>query len=121
MTGDLFAPDEPAKGLVRLPARVETRGYTYTEEHRHRCEVRQILRWRAERGGDWTEAWLNGKTEFILGQRGVVLGSRKRGGLRQIRGDDAADVILADCRAQWRLGNRGDDGDWREDRAEAAA
>lgn len=33
--------------------------------------------------------------------------------VRRRRGDEAADRLLADARAQWAAGNRGKPGDWR--------
>ena len=33
--------------------------------------------------------------------------------VRRRRGDEAADRLLADARAQWAAGNRGEPGDWR--------
>lgn len=62
------------------------------EEHRHRCEVVQVLRWRAQ---DRSTA-IN-----------YLANVRKR------RGDIAADRLEKDCRSQWELGNRGTEGDWR--------
>ena len=63
------------------------------EQHRHRCEVRQLLRWRVQHGRDWVREWL---------QR-----------VEQGRGAGAAERLQLDCSRQWQLGNRGGDGDWR--------
>lgn len=84
----------------------DPRGPTYCEPHRHRCEVRQVLQWRVDRGSNWVRQWINGGRDQATGKpvRGV----------RQVRGDAAADRLLDDCLQQWQLGNRGDPGDWRE-------
>jgi hypothetical protein len=62
------------------------------EEHRHRCEVRQVLAWRVED---------RGKAMEYLSK------------VRQKRGYQAADRLEKDCRTQWERGNRGERGDWR--------
>jgi hypothetical protein len=62
-----------------------------SEEHRHRCEVRTVLRWRVE---DRNKA-----IEYIS----LV---RKR------RGEKQADILEKNCREQWKLGNRGENEDW---------
>ncbi len=64
-----------------------------SEEHRHRCEVRQVLEWGAE---DRSKA-----LEYLSN-------------VRKRRNDVAADKLEKDVRAQWALGNRGLEGDWRE-------
>jgi hypothetical protein len=61
-------------------------------EHRHRCEVRQVLVWRTE-------------------DRGKAMNYLSL--VRQKRGDQAADRLEKDCRTQWERGNRGEKGDWR--------
>lgn len=66
--------------------------HEFFEEQRHQCEVRQVLRWRAE---DRNKA---------LNYLSAV---------RQKRGDNAADRLQTDCAEQWKLGNRGIEGDWR--------
>ncbi len=63
------------------------------EQHRHRSEVRAVLRWRVTEGGEWVADWLSG--------------------VAQKRGQAAADRLREDCARQWRLGNRGAAGDWR--------
>ena len=63
------------------------------EEKRYRCEVRQILRWRAE---DREKAM-----EFLTN-------------VRKRRGDITAEKLAKDCKEQWSKGNRGIEGDWRE-------
>ena len=65
----------------------------FFEEERHRCEVVQVLRWRAQDR--------NKSSEYLQ----MV---RKR------RGDIAADKLEKDCREQWERGNRGLKGDWRD-------
>lgn len=64
-----------------------------SEQHRHRCEVRQVLAWRVERGLDWVKGWLAGVPKF--------------------RGQAGADRLRDDCRTQWAAGNRGARDDWR--------
>ena len=63
------------------------------EEHRHRCEVRQVLAWRVQHGLEWVKEWLDG--------------------VAKKRGQAAADRLRADCRTQWAAGNRGEWSDWR--------
>ena len=64
-----------------------------SEQHRHRCEVRQVLKWRTQ---DRNKA-----IEYLS----IVLNKR---------GDRVAQLLEKDCREQWVLGNRGDEGDWHE-------
>lgn len=66
---------------------------TITEEDfRHRCEVWQVLRWRAE-NRDKAVSYLN-----------LV---------RQKRDEAAANKLERDTKEQWAKGNRGIKGDWR--------
>ena len=58
------------------------------EEHRHRCEVRQVLAWRVEDRGKAMEY------------------------LARVKGD-RREKLEKDCRDQWERGNRGKWGDWR--------
>jgi hypothetical protein len=62
-----------------------------SEGHRHRCEVRQVLKWRTQ---DRNKA-----IEYLS----IV---------RNKRGDRVAQLLEKDCKTQWTLGNRGDEGDW---------
>jgi len=62
-----------------------------SELHRHRCEVRQILKWRTQ---DRNKA-----IEYLS----IV---------RNKRGDRTAQLLEKDCREQWTLGNRGDENEW---------
>jgi hypothetical protein len=64
------------------------------EEHRHRCEVREWLR----RGKDKDAEWLTGLIKGIAAKRGKP----------------AAERLWRDIRQQWKLGNRGEFGDWRD-------
>jgi len=64
------------------------------EQHRHRCEVRQLLRWRQERGLAWVRDWL--------------------AGVERKRGAEAAQRLRADGSEQWLRGNRGERGAWFE-------
>lgn len=83
-------------------------GPTWQEEHRHRCEVRQILAWRVERGREWVMNFINGTTKVIDGR--VV---RDKKGLRDHRGSEAAERLMIDVLQQWERGNRGATDDWR--------
>jgi hypothetical protein len=71
---------------LRLDARA-------TEQWRHRCEVRQVLRWRDEHGHEWVAQWLEG--------------------VGRARGAELAARLRYDAGEQWNLGNRGVPGDWR--------
>lgn len=66
--------------------------YEWSEEHRHKCEVNQILRWRVT---DRNKAM----THINL--------------VRDARGEAAAKKLEDDCRTQWNKGNRGDKGGWK--------
>ena len=66
---------------------------TESEEYRHRCEVWQVLRWRAQdrnKSSDYLQL------------------------VRKMRGHNAADKLEKDCKEQWSQGARGLKGDWRE-------
>ncbi len=63
-----------------------------SEEYRHKCEVSQVLRWRAE-------------------DRNKALDYLAR--VRKARGDGVAEKLANDCKEQWAKGNRGIKGDWR--------
>jgi hypothetical protein len=62
------------------------------DELRHRCEVRQLIRWRAER----TKEWLGGFLDDIERRRGRA----------------AAERLRIDIARQWSAGNRGAHGEW---------
>jgi hypothetical protein len=62
-----------------------------SEVHRHRCEVRQVLKWRTQ---DRNKA-----IEYLS----IV---------RNKRGDRTAQLLEKDCKEQWTLGNRGNEGLW---------
>jgi hypothetical protein len=64
----------------------------FFEEERHRCEVAQVLRWRAQDR--------NKSSGYLM----LV---------RKMRGDNAADKLEKDCKEQWLRGSRGVKGDWR--------
>ena len=67
---------------------------TITEEDfRHRCEVWQVLRWRAE------------NRDKAISYLQLV---------RQRRDEAAANKLERDTKEQWAKGNRGIKGDWRE-------
>lgn len=68
-------------------------GEVAQEEERHRCECREWMRRRLKLGKDW----LRGVLQDIERKRGAAACQRLR--------DDIAQ--------QWKLGNRGDYGDWR--------
>ena len=64
----------------------------FFEEERHRCEVRQILKWR---GQDRNKA-----IDYIAE-------------VRKRRGDITADKLHKEAVYQWNAGNRGLQGDWK--------
>lgn len=68
------------------------------EEERHRCEVRDWIRRRAQMDPEAGRAWL----------RQVIEDIRKK------RGKDAAERLKSDIAEQWKHGNRGAPGDWRQ-------
>lgn len=63
-----------------------------SEQHRHRCEVRQVLKWRTQ---DRNKA-----IEYLS----IV---------RNKRGDRVAQLLEKDCREQWTQGNRGEYNEWK--------
>ena len=63
-----------------------------SEQHRYRCEVRQVLKWRTQ---DRNKA-----IEYLS----IV---------RNKRGDRVAQLLEKDCKTQWTLGNRGEDSQWK--------
>lgn len=69
-------------------AAAELMAQAHLERHRHRCEVRWCCS-NPKRASAYIEQ------------------------VRQRRGNDAADQLLADSRAQWAAGNRGNAGEWK--------
>lgn len=63
------------------------------EDLRHKCEVRQVLKWRVE------------SRDKAVNYLALV---------RKKRGDEKADKLDKDCRDQWSKGNRGEIGVWLE-------
>ncbi len=63
------------------------------EDFRHKCEVRQVLKWRVE------------SRDKAVNYLALV---------RKKRGDEKADKLDKDCRNQWSKGNRGEIGVWLE-------
>jgi hypothetical protein len=63
------------------------------EDLRHKCEVRQVLKWRVESRSKAVEY--------------LAL-------VRKKRGDEKADKLEKDCREQWAKGSRGEAGVWIE-------
>ena len=78
--------------LVTLITKGNLEVNEFFEEERHRCEVRQVLKWRVQ---DRTKAM-----EYLA----LV---EKR------RGEIAANKLRNDSRIQWERGNRGIDGNWK--------
>ena len=76
-------PAGAEEGCVNHDAHV----HAYQNECLRRCLIRQLLRWRAERGDDW--------------MRGFVADWKRWPGLRE------------DFKRQWAAGGRGAEGDWR--------
>lgn len=60
------------------------------ETYRHQCEVRQLLKWRAEKGLQWFREYIS--THGFGGRKAKLLG---------------------DVAEQWKLGNRGEDKSWK--------
>ena len=68
------------------------RGFTWSEEYRHQCEVRTVIRWRREdrnKAHEYLEA------------------------VKKKRKEEAGQHLERDVRDQWSKGNRGAEGDWR--------
>jgi hypothetical protein len=65
--------------------------HEFFEEERHRCEVRQVLRWRAQ---DRSKA-----IDYLSN-------------VRKRRGDSPADKLQKDCTEQWSKGSKGEHGKW---------
>lgn len=78
----VHGPDGAETGRVNHEAHV----HAYQTKCLRRCLIRQLLRWRAERGDDW--------------MRGFVAGWKRWPGLRE------------DFKRQWAAGGRGAEGDW---------
>lgn len=66
------------------------------EVHRHQCEVR----WCLQKGFAWFESF----AEKVKKERGA----------------EAARALWQDVKAQYALGNRGEPGDWRNEKAKDA-
>lgn len=62
------------------------RGPTWTPEHRHKCLIRQLLRWRAQ------------------GNRTALAAMQRSPSYQDLR---------EDANEQWARGNKGEQGDWR--------
>ena len=60
------------------------------EQHRHRCEVRSLIRAARERGREWVRQYLDSKP---------VAGRRER--------------LRADLNTQIKAGNQGNEGEWK--------
>jgi hypothetical protein len=67
---------------------------TYSETYRHQCEVRTCIRISIENGKDVLRAHLDG--------------------CEQKRGKEAVEKLKTDISTQWKLGNKGESGEWRE-------
>ena len=61
-----------------------------SEQHRHRCEVRFLIRAARERGREWVRQYLDSKP---------VAGRRER--------------LRADLNTQIKAGNQGNEGEWK--------
>lgn len=68
------------------------------EERRHVCEVREWLKRRAAMGPQEGKPWLSKVLQDIAKKRGAA----------------AAERLRNDIGSQWKAGNRGEPGDWRE-------
>jgi len=79
--------------MPETPAASKSTKYAEVEQYRHECEVREVIKKRiADR--------LNALEYLNL--------------VEQKRGKKAGDRLRNDVLTQWRLGNRGEHGDWRE-------
>lgn len=78
--------------LVTLITKGNLEVNEFFEEERHRCEVRQVLKWRVQ---DRTKAM-----DYLLA-------------VEKRRGEILANRLRIDSRIQWEKGNRGLDGDWK--------
>lgn len=67
---------------------------TYSKEWMHQCLVRAVLKMRVDKGGEHTQEFLE---KFEL----------------KARIKPGESLLRKDCATQWKLGNRGRDGDWR--------
>ncbi len=72
-----------------MAAAQDARGFTYTEQHRHLCEVRYVLNLPTRMA----------RLAYIDGAIGPD-GARIKG-IRQVRGDQAADRLRDDVRDAW--------------------
>lgn len=61
----------------------------YSEEYRHRCEVRELIRMRVLYGREWLRQYLMDKRVSARAER-----------------------LSKDIWQQWTLGNRGEEGNW---------
>jgi len=71
------------------------------DEHRHRCLVRYIIRWRVK-DRDAVYKWFNGYTDEN--------GRYQKGWDENHKGS----ILRRDVIIEWKLGNRGGDNDWRQ-------
>lgn len=73
-------------------AEAERRAAQELETHRYRCEVRELLKNRAERGKTWL------RRMFLL--------------IEKARGPGSTEKLKSDVLEQWNKGNRGTHGVW---------
>ena len=76
------------------------------DEHRYRCLVRWVIKKRIE-DRDGAYRWLNGYFDKY--------GKRVKG-WNELHPKSRLET---DVRLEWSLGNRGEDGDWRQDKKES--
>lgn len=76
------------------------------DEHRHRCLVREVIRRRVQDRG--------AAHRFLYGYRDDA--GKYHKGWNEIHPKSRLDQ---DVRLEWSLGNRGEDGDWRQDKKES--
>jgi hypothetical protein len=76
------------------------------DEHRYRCLVRWVIKKRIE-DRDGAYRWLKGYVDKY-GQR-----------IKGWNDLHPKSRLEADVRLEWSLGNRGEDGDWRQDKKES--
>lgn len=76
-----------------------------TDENRHRCLVREVIKMRLK-NRDSAYRWFNGYVDHL---------GRRQKGWNELHPKSR---LEADVRLEWSLGNRGECGDWRQDKKE---
>ena len=85
--------------MISMPQEIFNEGQG-DDEFRHRCLVRQILRWRVtdrEKAHGFLYGWTDESGNYIKGW------NERR----------PKSILERDVRDQWKKGNRGENGDWK--------